>query len=41
MLEGRAFRVVFVCESHGVGGAIIETADKNIPYSGTAISLTP
>jgi len=41
MLKDRTFRVVFVRDGHGIGGGITETADKNVPYSGKAISVTP
>jgi len=41
MLKDRTFRVVFVRENHGVGGTVSETADKEVAYSGKAISVTP
>ena len=41
MLKERTFRVVFVRENRGAGGGITETADKNVAYSGKAISVTP
>jgi alpha-D-xyloside xylohydrolase len=41
MLENRAFRVVFVSENHGTGGALTENADRTVRYSGKKISLTP
>ncbi|MGB8496346.1 MAG: glycoside hydrolase family 31 protein [Candidatus Acidiferrum sp.] len=41
MLKDRTFRVVFVKDGHGTGGAITDTADKNVSYSGKAISVTP
>jgi len=37
MLETRTFRVVFVREDHGVGGALTEAPDKTITYSGKKI----
>jgi alpha-D-xyloside xylohydrolase len=41
MLEKRTFRVVFVTENHGVGGALTENADKTVEYSGKRITVTP
>jgi alpha-D-xyloside xylohydrolase len=41
MLEKRTFRIVFVSENHGVGGALTENADKTVQYSGKKISVTP
>jgi alpha-D-xyloside xylohydrolase len=41
MLQERTFRVVFVGESHGVGGGVTETADKTVQYDGKKISVTP
>jgi alpha-D-xyloside xylohydrolase len=41
MLKDRTFRIVFVRDNHGTGGAVTETADKNVPYSGKAISVNP
>jgi alpha-D-xyloside xylohydrolase len=41
MLEDRAFRVVFVSENHGTGGALTENADRTVRYSGKKISLMP
>ncbi len=41
MLEKRTFRVVFVSENHGTGGALTENADKSVQYSGKKISVTP
>jgi alpha-D-xyloside xylohydrolase len=41
MLEKRTFRVVFVNENHGTGGALTENADKTVQYSGKKISVTP
>ncbi len=41
MLKDWTFRIVFVRDGHGAGGAITDTADKNVPYSGKAISVTP
>ncbi len=41
MLKDRTFRIVFVQDNHGTGGAVTETADKNVAYSGKAISVTP
>jgi alpha-D-xyloside xylohydrolase len=41
MLKDRTFHVVFVREGHGIGGEITDTGDKNVTYSGKAISVTP
>jgi len=41
MLKDRTFRVVFVRENHGTGGEVTEATDKNVAYSGKAISVTP
>jgi len=41
MLEKRTFRIVFVSENHGTGGALTENADKIVPYTGKKISVTP
>jgi alpha-D-xyloside xylohydrolase len=41
MLEDRAFRVVFVSENHGTGGALTENANRTVRYSGKKISLMP
>jgi alpha-D-xyloside xylohydrolase len=41
MLANRAFRVVFVSENHGTGGALTENADRTVRYSGKKISLIP
>ncbi len=41
MLERRTFRIVFVSENHGVGGALTENADKTVQYSGKKVSVTP
>lgn len=41
MLQGRTFRVVFVAEAHGVGGAVTEAPDKVVEYNGKKIAVTP
>ena len=41
MLKDRTFRLVFVRDNHGTGGAVTETADKIVSYAGKAISVTP
>src|SRR6202790_2967656 len=41
MLEKRTFRIVFVSENHGTGGALTENADKIVPYTRNKISVTP
>jgi alpha-D-xyloside xylohydrolase len=41
MLQTRTFRIVFVSESHGVGGGLTQNADKTVQYSGKKISVTP
>jgi alpha-D-xyloside xylohydrolase len=41
MLQNRTFKIVFVGENHGVGGALTESADKTISYSGKKIIVTP
>jgi alpha-D-xyloside xylohydrolase len=41
MLETRTFRVVFAGESHGVGIAPSETADKVVQYAGRQITVVP
>jgi alpha-D-xyloside xylohydrolase len=41
MLESRVFRVVFVDEAHGTGGALTQNADKSVTYTGKKIALTP
>jgi len=41
MLKDRTFRVVFVRENHGTWGEVTEATDKNVAYSGKAISVTP
>jgi len=41
MLESRTFRIVFVREGHGVGGALTPNADKTVTYGGKKITVTP
>ena len=41
MLESRSFRLVFVSESHGVGVAPTEAADRVVQYSGKQITVAP
>ncbi|MGH9676860.1 MAG: DUF5110 domain-containing protein, partial [Candidatus Acidiferrum sp.] len=41
MLEKRTFRVVFVRENHGTGGALTGNADKTVDYSGKKVTVTP
>ena len=41
MLKDRTFRIAFVRDSHRTGGAVTETADKNVASSGKATSVTP
>jgi alpha-D-xyloside xylohydrolase len=41
MLSSRTFRIVFVAEGHGIGGALTQTADKTVTYSGKKITVTP
>lgn len=41
MLESRTFRVVFVAENHGIGGALEQHADKTVTYTGKKIVVTP
>jgi alpha-D-xyloside xylohydrolase len=41
MLNDRTFRIVFVRDNHGTGGAVTDAADKSVAYSGKAISVTP
>ncbi len=41
MLKDRTFRIVFVRENHGTGGAVTDVADKSVAYSGKAISVIP
>ena len=41
MLQTRTFRIVFVSEGHGIGGALTPTADKTITYSGVAVGIKP
>jgi alpha-D-xyloside xylohydrolase len=41
MLKERTFRVVFVDESHGVGGGETESADAVVKYSGKMVVVWP
>lgn len=41
MLESRTFRIVFVAENHGVGGALTQPPDKTVTYAGKKIVVTP
>ena len=41
MLQKRTFRVVFVSESHGLGGGLTEKVDKIVPYTGGEVTVTP
>jgi alpha-D-xyloside xylohydrolase len=41
MLEKRTFRIVFVNENHGTAGALTESPDKIVPYSGEKTTVTP
>ncbi len=41
MLASRTFRIVFVSETHGIGGALTPTADQTVTYSGKARTVTP
>ena len=41
MLDSRTFRVVFVRENHGVGGAFTQSLDKRVTYSGKKLVVTP
>jgi alpha-D-xyloside xylohydrolase len=41
MLSSRTFRVVFVSESHGVGGGLTSNVDKVVTYSGKKVVVTP
>lgn len=41
MLATRTFRIVFVSENHGAGGALTESPDKTVQYSGEKIVVTP
>jgi alpha-D-xyloside xylohydrolase len=41
MLASRTFRVVFVSENHGTGGALAQTADKTVTYAGKQVTVTP
>ena len=37
----RTFRIVFVSQNHGASGALTESADKTVQYSGKKIVVTP
>ncbi len=41
MLERRNFRVVFVCENHGIGESPSDQADKVVEYSGQPVTVAP
>jgi len=41
MLQSRTFQVVFVSEGHGVGVDGADRPDRNITYTGTAVSAQP
>jgi alpha-D-xyloside xylohydrolase len=41
MLQTRTFHIVFVSDSHGVGGTLTTKPDKTVQYSGKRISVTP
>lgn len=37
----RTFRIVFVSQNHGASGALTESTDKTVQYSGKKIVVTP
>ena len=41
MLSSRTFRVVFVSEGHGVGGALTSNVDKVVTYTGKKLVVRP
>jgi alpha-D-xyloside xylohydrolase len=41
MLQKRTFHIAFVRENHGIGGALTDTPDKTVEYSGTKITVAP